>query len=425
MKISSFPIVFVITFLLCISIKAQDADPAKAHIELNFQEFLTAVLANNLDLAIERFDISAAEAAIIAARVFEDPELEVILPAFQRDDFGGMPRNIAFELEIPIETFGKRRYRIEGAKKEKEMAESVVEDFLRYLRTEAALLFSELLVNQLVRAQMNETLEQLEQLIEINQARIEVGEIGEIDLLQTRLEANKFQTEVFDLRTDFSRLNAELNLMMGAWQSDSLVFTGNLEVDGPVESLQALLEQTMANRPDIHFAQRQLEFSEIDVNLARAERLPDFSLIAGYHNEEAIKPSPRFGYMFAGFRIPLQFSGFNSGALQVSKVNREQARTILGAITLEAEIELREAYSRYQLLMAKRQVFTGEILSNAERVRDAALFSYQRGEISLLEVLEAQRTLNEIYLNYYETLGQYAETLVELSRASGVWLVEF
>lgn len=106
-------------------------------------------------------------------------------------------------------------------------------------------------------------------------------------------------------------------------------------------------------------------------------------------------------------------------------MHREQARSILGAITLEAEIELREAYSRYQLIMAKRQVFTDEILSNAERVRDAALFSYQRGEISLLEVLEAQRTLNEIYLNYYETLGQYAESLVELSRASGIWLVEF
>jgi len=103
----------------------------------------------------------------------------------------------------------------------------------------------------------------------------------------------------------------------------------------------------------------------------------------------------------------------------------EQSGAMVNSAKLEVEVEVREAHSRFRLAEAKLALFTDQILSDAERVQDAALFSYQRGEVSLLEVLEAQRTLNEIYLNYYETLGQYAESLVDLSRSTGIWLVEF
>lgn len=65
------------------------------------------------------------------------------------------------------------------------------------------------------------------------------------------------------------------------------------------------------------------------------------------------------------------------------------------------------------------------IPEDSERVRDAVLFSYQRGEVSLLEVLEAQRTMNEIYMNYYQTLTDYSFSLIELSKNTGTWLVEF
>ncbi|TVR86003.1 MAG: TolC family protein [Saprospirales bacterium] len=397
----------------------------KEPLELDFQEFLTRVLANNLDLAIEEFEIPISEAAAVAARVYEDPELEVILPAFAREDFRGMPRNIAFELEIPIETFGKRRYRIQGAEMEKQVAQAGLEDFLRFLRAEAAALYAELLVNQLIRERMGLTLEQLESLIEVNEARFETGEIGEIDLLQTRLEAKKFETEVFDLIADFAELNAELNYLMGSWESDSLVLEGTLEIPGPTDNIVTLIDRARTERPDVHLAERSRDLAEIDLKLARAERLPDFSFIAGYHNEEALKPAPGFGAVFAGLRIPLQFSGFNRGQVQMSSAMFEQSGAFVNAAKLEVEVEVREAHSRFRLAESKLALFTDQILSDAERVQDAALFSYQRGEVSLLEVLEAQRTLNEIYLNYYETLGQYAESLVDLSRATGIWLVEF
>ena len=393
--------------------------------EITFDDFFQTVLSNNLELIVERYEVSKAEAALAAARVFEDPELEMIFPVFDEDEFSGFPRNIEFELEVPIELFGKRRNRIRQARAEKFAAQAGLDDFLRYLRTDAATTYIEVLSNQLMLERMNLNLEQLNQLLEVNQTLFEVGEIGEIDVLQTRVEVRLFQAEMMDAKMEFSDLMGEVYFLMGGVSADSLVFSGNIPSVSPVMNFQALRERALENRSDILLARRNLEASEFAMRLARSERLPDISLIFGYHNEEAVRPGPGFAAVYGGLIIPLKFSGFNSGEFRMSRIEMEQARVELQAATLDVESGLLTAWEKFQLMLQKRLLFTETILQDAERVRDAIVFSYQQGDVSLLEVLQAQNTLNEVYLSYYETLAMFAHSLVDLSREAGEWLVEF
>ncbi|MDD4114926.1 MAG: hypothetical protein PHG27_04910 [Massilibacteroides sp.] len=41
-----------------------------------------------------------------------------------------------------------------------------------------------------------------------------------------------------------------------------------------------------------------------------------------------------------------------------------------------------------------------------------------------MEVLNAQRTYNEIQISYNETLYEYATALVQLERACGIWDID-
>lgn len=393
--------------------------------DLSFDDFMQYVLANNLELIIENYEVSIAEAALVASRVFEDPELEVIFPMFAEEEFNGFPRNIEFEMEVPIELFGKRRNRIRQARAEKFAAEAKLDDFMRYLRADAAKTFIAVLTKQMIIERVNIELDQINQLIEVNQALLEAGEIGEIELIQTRLEARNFEAEVFDLKAEYAELISDVYFLMGSISSDSLAFSGDLHVQPALTSLADLREHALNNRSDIIAAQRQVEAGEFGLRLARAERLPDISLIMGYHNEEAVRPGPGFAAAYAGLVIPLKFSGFNAGEFRIAGYELEQSRTELQATILDVEAALNSAWEKIQLYSSKKMLFSEIILQDAERVRDAIVFSYQRGEVSLLEVLESQRTLNEIYMNYYETLSQFAESLVELSTASGQWLVDF
>jgi cobalt-zinc-cadmium efflux system outer membrane protein len=48
----------------------------------------------------------------------------------------------------------------------------------------------------------------------------------------------------------------------------------------------------------------------------------------------------------------------------------------------------------------------------------AKRFAYQRGQSPLLELLDAQRTDNEVRSSYNEALADQAKALIELERAS-------
>lgn len=408
--------------MLSLNVKAQQQEEAKT---LTFEIFLQEVLANNLEFIIEKYEVDIAEAALIASRVFEDPELEVIFPTFVGDEFNAMPRNIAFELEVPIELFGKRRNRIRVAEAERVAATHDLEDFLRHLRADAAEVFSSVLIHKLLLERMQLTKTQLQELLEAIQFAYEVGEVGEIEVVHTRLEKRGFEAEIIDTQVELSELLSEAYFLMGGIPIDSLVFSGELKPLDRLLNYETLVESALKNRPDIQAAESMLNAAEFERRLARSERLPDLAIIAGYHNEEALRPMPGFDVAYVGFRIPLQFSGLNRGAYVESLRRLDQAEAESKLVKLEAENEIKLAWNKLQLLNQKRTIYTESILLDSERVRDAAVFSYQMGAASLLEVLDAQRTMNETFESYYETLEEYTHILIELSKNTGEWFVEF
>ncbi len=393
--------------------------------QMGFDDFMQLVLANNLELMVEEYDVSAAEAVLLASRVWEDPELEIIFPPFEDDEFSEFPTNIAFEMEIPVDFFGVRRNRVRQARAEKYAAEAGLEDFLRYLRADAAAMYVNMITKQRILERMEQNLEQLNQLTEVNRTLFENGEIGEVDVLQTRLEARNFEAELYDARAGFSDKLAEVYVLMGGIPADTIIFEGVIEMDPPMTSYEELRRTALEQRPDVIMAQRHQEAAHYAMRKARRERFPEISLIAGYHNEAAISPSPGMDAAYAGLIIPLKFSGFNRGAFQESQIHQQQAELLLQSVNLEVDTGLKSAWEKFLLLSQKRMLFTESILEDAERVRDGITYSYQRGEVSLLEALDAQRTFNEVYMNYYETLAEYAAAIIHLSAVSGEWLVDF
>jgi cobalt-zinc-cadmium efflux system outer membrane protein len=69
--------------------------------------------------------------------------------------------------------------------------------------------------------------------------------------------------------------------------------------------------------------------------------------------------------------------------------------------------------------------YSTDMLADAEKVREARLYSYKAGSASLLDVLAAENTLSSVYLAYYIAISSYANALVSLEQASGMWDIEF
>lgn len=83
-----------------------------------------------------------------------------------------------------------------------------------------------------------------------------------------------------------------------------------------------------------------------------------------------------------------------------------------------------QAWFNYNAVGQQVKQFENGLLADAQKVLQGKIYSYKRGETSLLEVLNAQRTWNEVQQSYYQTLYSYAAALVELERAAGTWDIE-
>jgi outer membrane protein TolC len=110
----------------------------------------------------------------------------------------------------------------------------------------------------------------------------------------------------------------------------------------------------------------------------------------------------------------------NQGLVDQTLAEQLYARRLVEAAEHALDSKVRRAVEQYNAATARLALFNGPIVQSAEKVRNAKLYSYQRGEASLLEELHAEQTLNEVYLEQIEAQQDYAEALIEIQHLTGL-----
>ena len=407
---------------------AQRNDSAEIYETIGFTQYLNLVGQNNLGLMAEKFNVKIADANVISNKIFPDPELTV--SAFDNDERNlQLGRGLGFDLDYNLELGGKRSSRIRLAKSEAEMAGILLEGSFRELRSDAAILFLESLKQKGLLEVKQESYNAMKQLYEYDSLRYKAGDINEIDMRQTKLEAAALLNEVYSQQARYKSSMAELCEFAG--RAPDILFTPQGDMTKPQKTyfLQELRSVAVENRTDLTAAMKQKEISINQLKLTKAERAIDLGLNIGYDlNTEArneVAPVPAFRAIRAGVTVPLRFSNINRGNLKASQYAVEQSEIEYLAIELQIQKEISLVFFNYEGIQKQLLQYNLSILDDAKKVYDGILLKYRSGETNLLEVLVAQRTYNEIRESYVETLFDYASSIVEMNRMSGIWEVDF
>lgn len=97
----------------------------------------------------------------------------------------------------------------------------------------------------------------------------------------------------------------------------------------------------------------------------------------------------------------------------------QQANAALDQAKLQVITDVDKAYQAYQMNQQVLQVYTSETLAKAEVSFRIAEMSYRRGATSLLELQDAQRTLNQTRLAANQAAFDYHMSLYQLEQATG------
>lgn len=393
--------------------------------KISVLEFLSRVGKENLGYAAEKYSVNIAEAGIETAKIFPDPVFS--LGAFDNQQAKlKLGQGVSLGLGTTIELGGKRSARIHLAQSETELSKALLLDYLRNLRANAALVYySAIQQYELMKIQQY-SYQMMKQLAEADAVRYKLGAITETDARQSKLEASNLQNSVYQHEADWKSSLVQLSAYLGKKNPDTLLIPdGNFENLARDLNYQRLISNAQQIRADAVAALNSKTVAERSLDLVKANRKTDLGINAGLQfngvSKNEVAPTPYHRTFNAGLSVPLKFSNHYKGDLKAAQFTIKQAGVQYEQVLQQIQVEVSQAYFNYNAAQKQVQQYKNGLLTEGKKILTAKIYSYKRGETSLLEVLNAQRTYNEVQQGFCESQSNYAAALIELERAAGIW----
>jgi cobalt-zinc-cadmium efflux system outer membrane protein len=382
--------------------------------ELTLARVADLYVQNNLELEAARSRLERSRAEQIAARLRPNPSL-----TFTAENFavsGPTPFERLYEVGAiyseTLELGGKRSRREKFSAATLSAAEAQFEDTMRKGIAETKRLYFETILARASVEVARENRQTFEQLVQLNQTRLQEGAIPEIDLIKVRLERVKVESGL--RQAELTARQGTIRLLERLGISDnSRSFSGELTFVPVTVDLNTLRQTASSERSDVLAAMAEINAAKERLALERARSKPDITPFAGY------KRLGEDNTLQFGVSIPLKLRDQNQAEIARAESDVKTAEVRLKLVRSHAIAEVEAAYASVEAATGLVEIFQTDLLRQADEAQTIALAAYQEGGTELLPVLEAQRTRAEVRQQYFKTLFDYQTSIVALELAAG------
>src|SRR5882724_3335970 len=337
---------------------------------------------------------------------------------FLAEQFGGASSAsqipYTFNVGQPIELGGKRQRRIDSAKAATKVTGLELADLRRQLIFQVKKSFSDILVAREALALTEQNLTALDELERVQRLRAEKGDISGLELLRIEVERFAFERDTADVRQALRAAKIALRTAVGQERvAEQFEVVGELTFPVVARSRSELYRMALDARPDLRAAQAAREKARADIDLARANAWGDITPQIEY---QRIGPDNTIGF---GFSLPIKLFDRNQGEIARTQAEAKRAEATREALLAQALAEVDLALAAVTAERVKVVLLRDTYLPKIKQARDTVEFAYQRGGVTLLDFLDAQRTYREKSLDYFRSLGNYHTALYQLEAAVG------
>jgi outer membrane protein, heavy metal efflux system len=389
---------------------------------LTFDQAVDLALANSPALKAARTQIDQSRAQEITAALRPNPVLQgdaQFLPIFNPSLFSFDNFNQTQQYDIGIgylfERGGKRQRRLQAARDQTEVARSQVRDVERNLAFTVAQQFVTALLAKANFDFATKALESFRKTAEISEVRYKAGDISQGDLLKIKLQVLQFETDVSAARVALQQARLALRQLIGydAVAADYQI-SGELTYQPLTENLEQIEAMALQNRPDLAAARQSTVAARSQIALARANAKQDLTTAVSYSHTSGQSASS------FSFNVPLPVFNRNQGEIERTRFAETQA--IYSAKVAE-ETVLKDVQAAYEQAKANESIvnlYLSGYLKQAQESREISEFAFRQGAVSLIELLDAERSYRNTELAYRQAVANYAVALEQLRQAEGV-----
>jgi cobalt-zinc-cadmium efflux system outer membrane protein len=407
------------------------------------------LLQRNQAIAASRYQLEISEALRRIAGYKPNPVIHIGMEQFPvqspvrgsvprffstNADAGAQPTYTAEVIKI-IERGGKRELRVQQADAVVDASRAQILDAFRTQLFQLRQAFTNA-IQARENLRLAETIDsQYVETERLTNVRFQAGDVAAVELFRARAARLPYRQAVVDAQTAYQQASRDILNLLNLRPDDASLLTistaapaqpgsastaslpiqieGQLLTKRIIPNVEELRAIALNERPDVAAARNTLRAAEHGLALARAQRKRDIAVGAEY---QRVGSDSSVG-MIAEF--PLFVYNNQKAALSQALAQEKTAEAQLRQAETQAITDVEKAYQAYLAAQRTLAIYSEDGLAATAKMRNIMEFSYQRGEASLFELLDAQRTASQAGLAANQARAAYALAIWQLEQAIG------
>lgn len=382
----------------------------KSTIKLTFAEGKDRLLAENVKLLAEYYNIEVAEAQVEQARLWNNPYFiwNAEMYNFAKNTYFQMNNQILVQIEYVFSVTGKRINAIKQANLSKEIASLAFNDVVRGLIAEYSNAYYTLNELQEKEAIYQKTIAQFQDVIELSELKLKLGVSSENDLIRLKTEYLSLNSVLNAIKNERIKTESELKTMLNLGGDVNLETQKvNYKIANNLNATY-LLDSAKVYRPDVKMAEKNIQLNELIYKGQKKLAYPDMKL--GYQpfdkGSNHVRP-----YAGMVFELDLPIFNRNQGNISAARVQIEQSKHMFNYVSKELENQINAAYFNLINVKNTHAQFTDDMLQKMDELSINAKVNYEKRNISLLEYIDHQRAYVENKMNWIEANTQFYQSI--------------
>ncbi len=346
------------------------------------------------DLDVARARLGTAEAAVVTAGGRPNPRVAVA-PEYNADALAGVtPWIVGFSVEIPVETAGKRGYRIARAERLSEAARLELTEVAWRVRSRVRAALAE----HLFAKQALELFEAEERVrsewVTVMAKRLAAGDVSrpDVDAARTELAVTRLAARAAAARLaeSLAALAVALGVPVSALDGARVVWSELAQAPAAEPAPDAALQRAgLVNRADVRRALAEYAAAEAQLQLEIARQYPDVQIGPGYKFDQGDNK------FTLGLSLTLPVFNRNEGPIAEAEARRRELSARFLAVQSSAIGEIDRALGRYRAVLSEVTEADAAlgVLEQRERAAGRALALGETDRLALVG-LTLQRALS-------------------------------
>ncbi len=383
--LSFFIIMFISSYVLGQENNFEDTK------SISLAEADSVFLSKNLLLLAEKYNVDAAQAQIVQARLFNNITLNLSQNVYDPE------RKLWFDASSKGETAssiqklfllaGKRNKLIKIAEFSYNREEQSYFDMIRTLKYSLRSDFYNIYFLKQTLGVYDKEISSLSKLTEVFEKQFEKEYVSKKEVLRLKsflfsLEAEKqgYLTQLVSNLNDFNVLLHTSNINYNPQVDDNCIKYASLDS----LKLQPLVDSALIHRYDLMMAQSDVTINKANLSYQHALATPDITLAVGWDRNGSFVHN----FNFISMQIDLPFFNKNQGNIKSAMFNVESSKAMLMSTIDRVRSDVNQAYTNALEIDRLYHKFDKKFVDDLDVLAEEMIKNYEKKNIGVVEFLD-------------------------------------